>query len=43
MIKSRIAWARQIAEGLKMHTKFWSKNLKEINHLEDQGVDKIIC
>jgi len=23
----------------KMHTKFWRGNLKDGNHLEDQGVD----
>jgi hypothetical protein len=31
-----------IGEKIKMHTKFWYKNLKESDHLEDLGIDERI-
>jgi hypothetical protein len=38
MIKSRISWAGHAARmGEKMHTNFWSENLKENGNLGNLG------
>jgi transcription elongation factor len=41
VIKSkRMRWAGHVVRiGDEMHTKFWSENLKQRDHLEDLGVD----
>jgi hypothetical protein len=38
--KILLRWARHVAcMGEKMHAKFWWRNLKNSNHLEDLSID----